>query len=185
MEADEPEFVVVDDANVEIYSNYLEVVQLFMSYRQLYSWEYLNLMRSQLNFAGKYRINIVRAFLDIISHRNCAFTTLTLRSAFDRFMDDLKAGSLEQVQENAQALLKELALHIDVLLSYLEVAVAIKGTSIVVEYHNKGAVFRTYDQLLAFIAAEEKVKKQEIEEARRKEREHLEKLNEQEKQLRL
>lgn len=95
VETEEPQFIVVEDANVEVYSNYLEVVELFMSYRQLYSWEYIALMRSQLNYAGKYRIDIIRVFLDLLSHKNSGFTILTLHSTFDRYINDLKGGGLE------------------------------------------------------------------------------------------
>ena len=87
--------MVADDTNIELYSNHLEVVELFMSYRQLYSWEYVTLIKNQLNFAGKVRIKIIKVFLDIISHKNTSFTALTLARAFDRYINNLKAGSLE------------------------------------------------------------------------------------------
>jgi hypothetical protein len=46
VEVDEPEFVVVDDENLEIYSKYFDVVKLFMAYKSLYSWDYVYFMRS-------------------------------------------------------------------------------------------------------------------------------------------
>jgi hypothetical protein len=68
----------------------------------------------------------------------------------------LKGGSLNQIKSTAGALLLELNPRMDVLLSYIEVALALKNVQVVIDYAKKGISFQTKEQLLAIINLEAK-----------------------------
>ena len=51
----------------------MDKVKLFMEYRSLFSWDYIRLMKSQLDPAAEYRNPNLTTFLDILSHKNVTF----------------------------------------------------------------------------------------------------------------
>jgi hypothetical protein len=93
-EADEPHIVVVEEGLLfEMYFNHIEVVKLFMSYPQLYSWNYIALMKLQLDPPGQYRIPNTNTFLSILSNSKITFNTSMLPMLLEKFLN-MKGGDL-------------------------------------------------------------------------------------------
>ena len=91
---------------------YLSLVQEFMQHRALYSWNYFDLMESQLNEQALNRVQTIQLFLSLLlssEPTNCNLCLL-----FERFLK-IK-GALEQIKTIAKDLLSQAKLSMDVLI---------------------------------------------------------------------
>lgn len=94
--------VVEDDGTLhERFLQWIEVVKLFMEFRNLYSWDYIKLMKTQLDDVAKYRMPNLRTFLTILSHSKTNFDPSRLPTLLEKFLE-VKGGNLETIQEAAE-----------------------------------------------------------------------------------
>jgi hypothetical protein len=96
-----------------------------MEFRSLYSWDYISLMKTQLDSVAKYRMASLRTFLMILSRPEVTFDSSRLPVLLEKFLE-IKGGNLVQIAEAAARLLSEFSLDMNVLLSYVEVG--LKGS---------------------------------------------------------
>jgi hypothetical protein len=134
----------------------MEVVKLFMNYPQLYSWEYVTLMKTQLSPSGRHCMPNITVFLDILSLSQVTFSVFSFPMLLEKFFD-LKGGSLSQIKAVVNELLNSLdAIDMGVLLSSIEVAISVGSTAVVIENIHKGRSLTTKEQVLAQILLDNK-----------------------------
>lgn len=144
--------MVEDGPNFIKYSTYIDVTKLFTSYPSLYSWEYIRLMRSQLDSSGKFRIPNVTTFLGILSHARVSFSSGTLSYLLERFLN--VKGALQEIQAAADEILLKMDCEMGRLLNLVEISIALRQTETVIEYAKKGLAFDSKEQLLAIVNIE-------------------------------
>lgn len=96
-----------------------------MEFRSLYSWDYIKLMKTQLDPVSKYRMNSLGTFLSMLSHPKTTYNSKRLSALLEKFLE-IKGGNLQKIEEAAIRLLSYFSLDMDVLLSYIEVG--LKGS---------------------------------------------------------
>jgi hypothetical protein len=144
--------VAEDGPDTKKYFCFLPVVNVFMIYPQLFSWEYLNLMKTQLDDSGSFRLPLTETFLLILSDKRVTFAPKNLLHLFGSFLKVVR-NTAPVVEHIVNEILCELQpLELGQLLKLVDIAAELKDSKIVIDYAKRELYFNSAEQLLAYVS---------------------------------
>ena len=135
--------VAEDGPDTKKYFCFLPVVNAFMIYPQFFSWEYLTLMKTQLDDSGSFRLTLTETFLLVLSDKRVTFTLKNLLHLFGSFLKVVR-NTAPVVEYIVNEILTEIQpLEMGELLKLVDIAAELKNVRIVIDYAKKERYFNS------------------------------------------